>query len=202
MKKCRRTLGLLFCLVMLLFFPAGISAEGLGLYYLYLKDGNSMRCDAIWKGMGDYVWCGKQQGSQGFPADEVDMDKTFDVQARVSRLVDKSQEAFDKGDWDEAISAATSAIALDPANEVAYTNRAGAYTSKGMYLEAIKDCNRAIEINPHFGLAYNNRGYARYKIAQFDEALADYDMSCRLGDSIGCNNYERLKYVLELIRKK
>jgi tetratricopeptide (TPR) repeat protein len=187
---------------MLLFFPTGASAEGFGLYYIYLKNGNSMRCDAIWKGMGDYVWCGKHEGSQGFPADEVNMDRTFDIQARVSRLVDKSMKAFDSGDWDEAIGAATSAIALDPTNEVAYTNRAGAYSKKGKYLEAIQDCNRAIEINPRYGLAYNNRGYARYKIGQFDDALADYDMSCRLGTSFGCNNYERLKYVLDLIRKK
>jgi tetratricopeptide (TPR) repeat protein len=202
MKNSRKTLGLLFCLVMLLFFPARISAEGFGLYYLYLKNGNSMRCDAVWKGMGDYVWCGKQQGSQGFPADEVNMDRTFDVQARVSRLVDKSLEAFNKGDWEEAIGAATSALALNPKNEVAYTNRAGAYTHKGMYLEAIQDCNRAIEINPYFGLAFNNRGYARYRIGQLDESLADYDMSCRLGNSLGCNNYDRLKYVLGLIRKE
>jgi tetratricopeptide (TPR) repeat protein len=130
------------------------------------------------------------------------MDRTFQLQSNVSQLVDKSLTAFNQGDWDEAIRAATSALALDPRNEVAYTNRAGAYSNKAMQMEAIEDCNRAIEINPNFGLAYNNRGYARYRIGQLDEALADYEMSCRLGSGIGCNNYERLKYVLELIRKE
>jgi tetratricopeptide (TPR) repeat protein len=202
MNRSRGLWGLLFGLVMVLGFPSWVAGEGSGLYYLYFKDGNSMRCDTIWKGMGDYVWCGKSLGSQGFPVGEVDMNRTFTVQAEVSRLVDKSLDEFSNGDWDQAISAATSAIALDPSNEVAYTNRAGAYSNKGMYQEAIQDCNRAIEVNPHFGLAYNNRGYARYKIGQFNEALADYEMSCRLGNSLGCNNYERLKYVLELIRKK
>jgi tetratricopeptide (TPR) repeat protein len=202
MDRSRGLWGLLLGLFLLLGFPSWVAGEGSGLYYVYFKDGNSMRCDAIWKGMGDYVWCGKSLGSQGFPMGEVDMNRTFTVQAQVSRLVDRSLHALSKGDWDQAISATTSAIALDPSNEVAYTNRAGAYSNKGMYQEAIQDCNRAIEVNPHFGLAYNSRGFARYKIGQFDEALADYEMSCRLGNGLGCNNYERLKYVLELIGKK
>jgi tetratricopeptide (TPR) repeat protein len=202
MHRSRGLWSLVFGLVMLLGFPSWVAGEGFGLYYLYFKNGNSMRCDAIWQGMGDFVWCGNSLASQGFPVGEVDMNRTFTVQAEVSRLVDKSLDEFSKGDWDQAINAATSAIALDPSNEVAYANRAGAYSKKGMYQEAIQDCNRAIEANPNFGLAYNNRGYARYKIGQFDEALADYDMSCRLGNSLGCNNYERLKYVLELIGKK
>jgi tetratricopeptide (TPR) repeat protein len=129
---------------------------------------------------------------QGFPAADVEMKKTFEVQAAVNQLVNKSEASFNKGDWDAAIAAASGAIALDPKNEVAYTNRAGAYTNKGKLKEAMQDCNSAIGINPYFPLAYNNRGYALELSGQLPQAKLDYEMSCNMGNELGCANHKRL----------
>jgi tetratricopeptide (TPR) repeat protein len=167
-------------------------AEETDLYFIFFKDGKSLRCDAIWKGIDDYAWCRKSGSVQGFPATDVDMKKTFEIQAAVNQLVNKSEASFNRGDWDATISAASGAIALDPKNEVAFTNRAGAYANKGKLKEALQDCNAAIGINPYFPLAYNNRGYALELSGQLPQAKLDYEMSCNMGNELGCKNYKRL----------
>jgi regulator of sirC expression with transglutaminase-like and TPR domain len=76
---------------------------------------------------------------KGYPESDVEMMKTFEIQIRVAELVNQSKDLFEDRDWDGAIKAATAALALDPENEVAYTNRAGAYANKGLLEEAIND---------------------------------------------------------------
>jgi tetratricopeptide (TPR) repeat protein len=168
-------------------------AEESDLYFIFFKDGKSLRCDAIWKGIDDYAWCRKSGSVQGFPATDLDMRKTFEIQAAVNQLVNKSEASFNRGDWDATVAAASGAIALDPKNEVAFTNRAGAYANKGKLKEALQDCNAAIGINPYFPLAYNNRGYALELSGQLPQAKLDYEMSCNMGNELGCKNYKRLK---------
>jgi len=200
MKSIRIAFSLLILGGMLAGFSPRALCETPPLHFLYFKNGTSMRCDSLWKGPGDYVWCGKLQGTQGYPDDEVDKIRTFQVQPAVNELIDKSLDEFQKRNWDQVISVTSAAISMDPTNEVAYTNRAGAYAYKGLYEEAIKDCNKAIQLNPYFGLAFNNRGYALERTGRFDEALSEYEMSCRLRSSLGCSNYERLRLRLELTR--
>lgn len=167
-------------------------ADETQLYFLHFKSGKSLRCDAIWKTADDYAWCRKSGSVQGFPATDLDMKKTFEIQAAVNQLVNKSEASFNRGDWDGAIAAASGAIALDPQNEVAFTNRAGAYANKGKLKEALQDCNAAIGINPYFPLAYNNRGYALELSGQWPQAKLEYEMSCNMGNALGCKNYQRI----------
>jgi curli production assembly/transport component CsgG len=129
------------------------------------------------------------------------MTRTFQTQAAVNELIDRSLDEFQKQHWDQVISITSAAISMEPKNEVAYTNRAGAYSYKGLHEDAIKDCNKAIEINPHFGLAFNNRGYAFERTGRFEQALSEYEMSCRLGNNLGCNNYKRLRLDPKLLRQ-
>ncbi|MGE5841060.1 MAG: tetratricopeptide repeat protein [Deltaproteobacteria bacterium] len=169
------------------------TAEETQLHFLYFKNGKSLRCDAIWKGVDDYAWCRKSGNVQGFPVTDLDMKKTFELQAAINKLVNKSEASFNRGDWDAAIAAASGAIALDPRNEAAYTNRAGAYANKGKLKEALQDCNTAIGINPYFPLAYNNRAYALELSGQVPQAALDYEMSCNMGNDLGCKNYKRMR---------
>ena len=180
------------CFAMLTGAASSAIADETQLHFLYFKNGKSVRCDAIWKGIDDYAWCRKSGSVQGFPVNDVDMKKTFEVQAAVNQLVNKSETSLSMGDWDGAISAASSAIALDPKNEAAYTNRAGAYANKGKLKEALQDCNTAIGINPYFPPAYNNRGYALELSGRLPQAALDYEMSCNMGNDLGCKNYKRL----------
>jgi tetratricopeptide (TPR) repeat protein len=190
----RRTARLVvaLCLAMLTGAASSAFADETQLNFLYFKNGKSLKCDAVWKGIDDYVWCRKSGNVQGFPADDVEMKKTFEVQAAVNHLVSRSEASFKKGDWDAAIAAASGAIALDPQNAVAFTNRAGAYTNKGKLKEAMQDCNSAIRINPYFPLAYNNRGDALELSGQLSQAKLDYEMSCNMGNELGCAKHKRL----------
>ncbi len=180
------------CFAMLAGVAASAIADETQLYFLHFKNGKSLKCDSIWKGMDDYVWCRKSGGIQGFPVSDVDTKKTFEIQTAVNQLVNRSEASFNRGDWDGTVSAASSAIALDPKNEVAFTNRAGAYAKKGKFKEALQDCNSAIGINPYFPLAYNNRGYALELSGQVPQAALDYEMSCNMGNELGCRNYRRV----------
>jgi len=169
------------------------AAQDVVLKDLHMKNGLATRCDSVWKGLGDFVWCNQNGNVKGYPAGEVDMKKTFDIPRQAARLVDQSKEMFEEGDWDGAIRAATAALSLDPENEVAYTNRAGAYAEKGLVGEAINDCNEALKINPYYALAYNNRGFAMERAGDMPQALADYDTSCRMGNELACRNLDRVR---------
>jgi len=118
--------------------------------------------------------------------------QSTDSSEEVDKLLERSLASFQKGDWDGVIGAATQVLLLNPKNEIAYTNRAGAYAYKRMLQEALSDCNNAININPDFGLAYNNRGYVYELLGQLRESLADYKKGCGLGNSMSCTNAERL----------
>lgn len=189
----KRALAVALCLAMLAVAVSAATAEETQLHFLYFKSGKSLRCDAIWKGVDDYARCRKSGNVQGFPVTDLDMKKTFELQAAINKLVNKSEASFNRGDWDAAISAASGAIALDPRNEAAYTNRAGAYANKGKLKEALQDCNTAIGINPYFPLAYNNRAYALELSGQVPQAALDYEMSCNMGNDLGCKNYKRVR---------
>lgn len=182
-----------FCLAFLAGATSSAIADETQIYILHFKNGMSMRCDAIWRGLDDYAWCRKSGSVQGFPVTDLDMRKTFEIQPAVNQLVNKSEASFNRGDWDAAIAEASGAIALDPKNEVAFTIRAGAYANKGKLKEALQDCNTAIGINPYFPLAYNNRGYALELSGQLPQAKLDYEMSCNMGNAIGCKNYRRVR---------
>lgn len=180
-------------LVLCLGFVSYTGAQEVTLNELYFKSGNVSRCERVWKGLGDFVWCDRGGNVRGYPANDIDHEKTFEIPLRAAHLIDQSLNEFSEKNWDGAIQAATAAISLDPDNEVAYANRAGAYSEKGLLREAINDCNKALNINPHYALAYNNRGYAMERAGKLSQAAADYELSCRMGNELACKNLARLK---------
>jgi tetratricopeptide (TPR) repeat protein len=192
MDTIKRSVKRLVLLIVFLALASPAAAQDFIVKDLHLKHGLVTKCDCVWKGLGDFVWCNQDGNVKGYPASEVDMKRTFDIPLQVARLVDQSLDSFGDGDWDAAISAATAALSLDPANEVAYTNRAGAYAEKGLIKEAIDDCNNALNINPYYSLAYNNRGFAMERAGHLPQALADYDRSCRMGNELACRNLDRI----------
>jgi tetratricopeptide (TPR) repeat protein len=111
------------------------------------------------------------------------------VEAKISddERMFQANEWFDRGyeyglnkEYDKAIEAYTSAIALNPNHAKAYNNRGIAYEKKGQYDRAIGDYNRVIAINPNLAEAYNNRGYAYYSKGQHDRAIEDYNKAITL----------------------
>ena len=94
------------------------------------------------------------------------------------------QYALDK-EYDKAIEAFTSAIALDPNDAVAYNNRGVVYgRDKGQYDRAIEDYNKAIQLDPNLASAYNSRGYAYNNKGQHDRAIEDYNKAIQLDPNL------------------
>ena len=87
-------------------------------------------------------------------------------------------------EYDDAIEAYTSAIALDPNYAAAYNNRGVAYKNKGQNDRAIEDYNKAIALDPNYAAAYNNRGIAYNDKGQYDRAIEDYSKAIALNPNL------------------
>ncbi len=98
-----------------------------------------------------------------------------------------------KGEWNQAIQAATLAIYYDPGAVNPYINRSWAYAEVRAFEKAIEDCNEALRITPKNAMAFNNRGLVYEKKGDLDRAGKDYIKACELGLKIGCKNYLAVK---------
>ena len=101
-------------------------------------------------------------------------------QLTAEEYFEQGYEHGEAGRLDEAISAYSRAIALNPDYASAYHNRGNAYSDKGDYGQAIADYDQAIALNSDFALAYYNRGFAYSGKGDYDQAIADYDQAIAL----------------------
>jgi tetratricopeptide (TPR) repeat protein len=84
------------------------------------------------------------------------------------------------GKHDEAIADFTRAIALNPHDQVGYSNRATVYMESGRFALAIVDLTEVIRAEPANGMAFYNRATAYEKSGERDKALDDYRSAARL----------------------
>ena len=99
----------------------------------------------------------------------------------------QAKEWYDKGyqhslnkEYDKAIEAYTSAIALDPNLAKSYVHRGGAYYEKGQYDRADEDINKAVSLDPNLAYAYGARGIIYYNKGQYDRAIEDFNKAITL----------------------
>jgi tetratricopeptide (TPR) repeat protein len=105
-----------------------------------------------------------------------------------------AKDWFEKGyqyamneEYDKAIEAYTSAIALDPNYAFAYDGRGLAYMNKGQYDRAIEDYNKAIALHPNDVFAYTNRGRAYMGLGtylHYQQAIEDFSKAIELMPNI------------------
>lgn len=62
--------------------------------------------------------------------------------------VQQSNEACQRGDFQEAVHLYTNALRADPQNCILYSNRSAALLKLGRHQEALDDAARACELNP------------------------------------------------------
>src|ERR1019366_6173522 len=96
------------------------------------------------------------------------------AQDQATVALKNGNDAFNKGDFDGAISDFDQAIALNPRYSEAYYCRGIAKEGKSDLDGAIADYSQAVALNPRYAWAYFNRGSAKLEKGDLDGAIADY----------------------------
>ncbi|MDP3047910.1 MAG: tetratricopeptide repeat protein [Thermodesulfovibrionales bacterium] len=132
--------------------------------------------------------------------DEIQVLTSGIIEAKITddeRLL-QANEWFDKGykyginkEYDAAIEAFTSSIALNPNDAKAYLFRGAFYGSEGQYDRAIEDLNKAIALNPNIAEAYYKRGRAYAKLGNMGRAISDFQKACDMGSEKGCSYLQK-----------
>ncbi len=82
--------------------------------------------------------------------------------------------------WKDRLSLWNHALKINPANYIAYDNRAPAYTKMGDLDAAMADYNEAIRLNPNLADAYYGRGGVWDKMGNPEKALDDYNKAIEI----------------------
>jgi protein O-mannosyl-transferase len=78
------------------------------------------------------------------------------IAAKFDSDINESKRLYDLTRYDEAITAAKAALALDPKSAVAHNNLAVSYAGLGQWDEAMNNARAAFHLQPGFDLAINN----------------------------------------------
>jgi tetratricopeptide (TPR) repeat protein len=97
----------------------------------------------------------------------------------------EGKEAYQKGLYDEAISAFTKAIKLNPKLSDLYFARGSAYANKKQPDSAISDLTEAIKLNPLNEKVYTSRGAAYAMKGLTDQAYSDFNQALKLNPKDG-----------------
>ena len=95
-------------------------------------------------------------------------------------LKNKGNQAFQAGNFDEAVKLFSEAIAINPNNHVYFSNRSGAYASLENYEKALEDAEKCIEINPSWAKGYARKGFAQFYMNDIEGAKQTYEKGLEL----------------------
>jgi tetratricopeptide (TPR) repeat protein len=110
--------------------------------------------------------------------------------------VEKAQQYYDEGDYEETLAASLEALEIDPNSMDAYWYQARALYLLDRDLEAFEVCVKAISINPNDARIYNVQANALKYLQRSDEAIASYEKAIELDPTYTApyNNLGRLYY--------
>lgn len=98
---------------------------------------------------------------------------------------------FGRREIDEAFSDCNYAVAVNPRNAVAYSNRGSLYLSLGDLAKALADFEKAIELAPDTAVVHYNRGLVRAELGNRDGAISDYTEAIRLNPDLAIAFHNR-----------
>ncbi|HJQ83641.1 MAG TPA: tetratricopeptide repeat protein [Candidatus Binatia bacterium] len=93
--------------------------------------------------------------------------------------------------WRDSLALWERAVAVEPRNHIAVTNRGWARELLGDRAGAARDYSAAIAIDPRYELAWNDRGAVRQVEGDVEGAIADYDRAIALSPGYAAAYYNR-----------
>lgn len=87
---------------------------------------------------------------------------------RFDSMMFEGDTNFAKGDFDDAIADFSMAIQLNPTNDWAIFDRAGAYRAKGEFEKSIRDYDKYILLNPTNDYAFKSRASDFCALGEFE----------------------------------
>lgn len=94
-------------------------------------------------------------------------------QAKQEEIINQGQEAFEKGDYHQAITLFSKALKDDEDNSVIRTKRGLSYMHEYNFTEALKDYENALKTDPESPGYRLNRGDALLELNKFEDAKKD-----------------------------
>ncbi|HKM52043.1 MAG TPA: tetratricopeptide repeat protein, partial [Isosphaeraceae bacterium] len=107
--------------------------------------------------------------------------------------------AYEQGQFEDAVAAFRTCIALAPESSECYYNRARSEDSLNRTAQAQSDYTRALELEPGMAVAALNRGILAYKTGRLDQATADLKQA--LQSASDTMTVGRVHYNLALVYK-
>jgi outer membrane protein OmpA-like peptidoglycan-associated protein/tetratricopeptide (TPR) repeat protein len=105
---------------------------------------------------------------------------------------ERANKHIQKGNFLEAVKAATQAIGYDQSQIENYFIRARAFTGLGNFTKANQDIQNVLVMYPNSSEAYNAFGEIAEKARNIGAAKKYYEKSCGMTNSAACNSFERL----------
>lgn len=100
---------------------------------------------------------------------------------RLSTVIRRRAWAHeDRGETEAAQRDYDRAVALNPADPFAWSDRGNLFHNDGQWERALEDLNRAIELNPAYAYSLRGRGSSRAELGDLDGAMEDLDEAVRL----------------------
>ena len=92
----------------------------------------------------------------------------------VGKVRSSADQAFAKGDIDQALQLWGKVIEMEPKNEVNFYKRFRVYLRQQKLKEALADLNNALSINPQYETVLVQRAKLQVRLGRCDDAIKDY----------------------------
>lgn len=90
-------------------------------------------------------------------------------------LAQKGDLLMSENRYDEAISAYSESVTLDPYNSIAWNKIGNAYRAAGRNIEALSAFQKAIKLDPYYTKAWDNIGDVQSLLGNYTDAVKTYD---------------------------
>lgn len=96
----------------------------------------------------------------------------------------RGEDAFEKGNFDEALNAWEEAARSDPTNPKPHNNRAAVLLELGRHQEAIDACAMALRVHPNYAVAHMTRGEIFAAMGNRDAVMREYTVLNQLDEEM------------------